>query len=82
MVFDGARFTPAQVDAFVDALRLFKIGYSWGGPLSLVMPYSLQGMRRFGGLAKQQGTLVRLAIGLEDTAALIADLNQAFEALG
>lgn len=82
MVFDGARFTPTQVDAFVDALRLFKIGYSWGGPLSLVMPYSLQGMRRFGGLAKQQGTLVRLAIGLEDTAALVADLNQAFEALG
>ena len=82
MVFDGARFTSAQVDAFVDALRLFKIGYSWGGPLSLVMPYSLQGMRRFGGLAKQQGTLVRLAIGLEDTAALLADLDQAFAALG
>ena len=47
MVFDGVRFSSAQVDAFVDALRLFKIGYSWGGPLSLVMPYSLQGMRRF-----------------------------------
>jgi cysteine-S-conjugate beta-lyase len=82
MLFDDARFTSAQVDAFVDALRLFKIGYSWGGPLSLVMPYNLQGMRRFGGLAKQQGTLVRLAIGLEDTAALLADLDQAFAALG
>jgi cystathionine beta-lyase len=82
MVFDGVRFTSAQVDAFVDALRMFKIGYSWGGPLSLVMPYNLQGMRRFGGLSKQQGTLVRLAIGLEDTAALIADLDQAFAALG
>lgn len=81
MVFDGARFSPAQVDAFVDALRLFKIGYSWGGPLSLVMPYGLQGMRRFGPLAGRQGTLVRLAIGLEDTSALIADLAQAFEAL-
>ncbi len=82
MVFDGARFTSTQVDAFVDALRLFKIGYSWGGPLSLVMPYGLQGMRRFGGLSKQQGTLVRLAIGLEDTGALIGDLSQAFDALG
>ena len=82
MVFDGARFTSTQVNAFVDALRLFKIGYSWGGPLSLVMPYGLQGMRRFGGLSKQQGTLVRLAIGLEDTGALIGDLSQAFDALG
>ena len=81
MVFDGARFTSARVDAFVDALRLFKIGYSWGGPLSLVMPYGLQGMRRFGPLAGQPGTLVRLAVGLEDTGALLADLGQAFEAL-
>lgn len=81
MVFDGARFTSKQVDAFVDALRLFKIGYSWGGPLSLVMPYGLQGMRRFGPLAGQHGTLVRLAVGLEDTGALIADLDQAFAAL-
>lgn len=81
MVFDGARFTSKQVDAFVDALRLFKIGYSWGGPLSLAMPYGLQGMRRFGPLAGQHGTLVRLAVGLEDTGALIADLDQAFAAL-
>ncbi|MCH8178647.1 MAG: PLP-dependent transferase [Proteobacteria bacterium] len=81
MVFDGGRFSSAQVDGFVDALRVFKIGYSWGGPLSLVMPYGLQGMRRFGALAGQGGTLVRLAIGLEDTGALIADLDQAFAAL-
>ncbi len=81
VVFDGGRFSSAQVDAFVDALRLFQIGYSWGGPLSLVMPYGLQGMRRFGPLAERQGTLVRLAVGLEDTGALIADLAQAFSAL-
>src|SRR5690606_23834399 len=31
VVFDE-RFTVAQVDAFVDALRLFRIGYSWAGP--------------------------------------------------
>ncbi|MEK6670137.1 MAG: PLP-dependent transferase [Pseudomonadota bacterium] len=82
VVFDGARFTSAQVDAFVDALRLFKIGFSWGGPLSLVMPYGLKGMRRFGLLTGQDGTLVRLAVGLEDTGALVADLAQAFDALG
>jgi len=34
-----ARFSSAQVDAFCDALRIFKIGYSWGGPMSLVVPY-------------------------------------------
>lgn len=81
MVFDSARFTSAQADAFVDALRLFKIGYSWGGPLSLVMPYGLQGMRRFGPLSGKPGTLVRLAVGLEDTGALLADLEQAFATL-
>ncbi len=31
----------AQVDAFCDALRLFKLGYSWGGPISLVVPCHL-----------------------------------------
>jgi cystathionine beta-lyase len=70
------------VEAFVDALKLFKIGYSWGGPMSLVMPYGLRGMRQFGALAgAQSGTLVRLAIGLEDVQDLIADLDQAFAAL-
>ncbi|HYR26222.1 MAG TPA: PLP-dependent transferase [Aquabacterium sp.] len=82
MVFDAQRFSAERVEAFVDALRLFKIGYSWGGPLSLVMPYDLQGMRQFGPLAGQQGTLVRLAVGLENVEDLIADLDQAFKALG
>ena len=27
-----ADYTPEQVDAFVDALQLFGIGYSWAGP--------------------------------------------------
>jgi cystathionine beta-lyase len=63
----------------VDALRLFKIGYSWGGPVSLVMPYDLQGMRQHGWLAGKEGTLVRLAIGLEATQDLVADLRQAMQ---
>jgi len=82
MVFDGDRHSSERVEAFVDALKLFKIGYSWGGPMSLVMPYGLRGMRQFGALAGvQSGTLVRLAIGLEDVQDLIADLDQAFAAL-
>lgn len=82
VVFRGDRHTPERVDAFVDALRVFRIGYSWGGPISLVMPYSLKGMRRFGALAGRDGdTLVRFAIGLEDPADLIADIVQALAVL-
>ena len=82
IVLDGDRYSEAQVNAFVDALKLFKIGYSWGGPMSLVMPYGLRGMRQFGPLAgAKNGTLVRFALGLEDVQDLITDLDQAFAAL-
>lgn len=76
VVFD-ARFDEAQVDRMVDALTLFGIGYSWGGPNSLVMPYRISSLRdRWEG-----GVLVRFNVGLEDPADLIADLAQAFDAL-
>lgn len=78
VVFDEARYSSERIEAFVDALRLFKIGYSWGGPMSLVMPYGLRSMRQFGELADcQGGTLVRFAIGLESADDLVADLEQA-----
>ena len=73
-----ARFSVAQVHAFVDALRLFKIGYSWAGPISLVVPYDVGAMRDAGhGL---QGHLVRFSMGLEAVADLQADLEQALAA--
>ena len=76
VVFD-ARFDEAQVDRMVDALTLFGIGYSWGGPNSLVMPYRINSLRdRWEG-----GVLVRFNVGLEDPADLIADLARAFNAL-
>jgi cystathionine beta-lyase len=74
VVFD-ARYTEAQTDAFVDALTLFGIGYSWGGANSLVMPYRIAAMRDNWGDA---GTLVRFNIGLESVDDLIADIAQAF----
>lgn len=77
VLFDE-RFSAAQIDAFVDALRLFKIGYSWGGPMSLAVPYKLSYMRSLG--TSPRGHLVRLAIGLERPEDLIADLQQALEA--
>jgi cystathionine beta-lyase len=73
-------FSAAQVDAFVDALRLFKIGYSWGGPVSLVVPYDLDGMRS--DRSALPGHLVRFSIGLEAVADLQADLAQALQRLG
>ena len=78
ILFDPA-IAPQRVDAFVDALRLFRIGYSWGGPLSLAVPYDLSAMRS--DRSRLPGTLVRLAIGLEAVDDLQADLAQALATL-
>lgn len=77
VVFD-ARYSEAQTDRLVDALTLFGIGYSWGGAHSLAVPYRISAMRPGW---EGAGTLLRLYIGLEDPADLIADLEQAFAAL-
>ena len=77
VVFD-ARFDAARVDAFVDALRLFGIGYSWAGPMSLAVPYDLRALRGAG----HDGVLVRFSVGLEAVEDLIADCEQALGALG
>ena len=78
VMFDE-RYTAAQVDRFVDALRLFRIGYSWAGPMSLVVPYELASMRQEAARRRDhlRGHLVRLAIGLEAVADLRDDLAQA-----
>jgi cystathionine beta-lyase len=78
VVFDPS-IEAARVDAFVDALELFRIGYSWGGPVSLVVPYDLTSLRA---QPRWQGTLVRLSIGLEAPEDLQADLDQALKASG
>jgi cystathionine beta-lyase len=72
------KFDAAHVNAFVDALRLFRIGYSWGGPVSLAVPYDLGAIRPG---SAWRGTLVRFSVGLEAVADLIADGAQALEAL-
>jgi cystathionine beta-lyase len=56
---------------FVDALRLFGIGYSWGGYESLVLP--VDPVRTVS--KPPAANLVRLHIGLEDADDLIADLE-------
>ena len=71
--------TPQQADAFVDALRLFRIGWSWGGPISLAVPYRAETIRDLP--TPYRGTLVRFSLGLEAVDDLIADAAQALEAL-
>ena len=71
------KYKVAQVDAFCDALRLFKIGYSWGGPMSLVVPYDVSTMRTTWPAHLARGHLVRFSVGLEALADLQADLAQA-----
>jgi cystathionine beta-lyase len=70
------RYSQQQVDAFCDGLRLFKLGYSWGGPLSLVVPYELARMRSRSAPHIQPGTVVRFSIGLEALDDLRQDLAQ------
>ena len=79
VLFDPA-IEPARVDAFVDALKLFRIGYSWAGPVSLAVPYDLSSMRR--DRSALPGTLVRFSIGFEAVDDLKADLEQALGAIG
>ncbi len=76
------RFSSEQADRFCDGLRLFKLAYSWGGPISLVVPYDI-GLMRDASVAPwpYKGTLVRFSIGLEAVADLQADLAQALEGM-
>jgi cystathionine beta-lyase len=72
---------------FIDALQLFGIGYSFGGFESLVVPVDPAPIRTvtpwpFAGMDTADRFGVRLSIGLEDPADLIADLDQAFAAIG
>jgi cystathionine beta-lyase len=73
VIFD-ARYSHEQTDRFVDSLKLFKIGFSWGGAHSLCVPYHMPAIRN---VWKEPGNLVRFNIGLEDSGDLIADIEQA-----
>ncbi|MDO8769482.1 MAG: PLP-dependent transferase [Burkholderiaceae bacterium] len=82
------RYGSAQIDAFCDALKVFKIGFSWGGPMSLVVPYRVRSMRGLLGQPAarpahmahlERGSLVRFSVGLESADDLRADLAQAMQ---
>ena len=71
-----------SVRKFVNSLKLFGYGYSWGGFESLVLHQEFRetGNRKYLNLAKDEH-LVRLHIGLEDPSDLITDINQALKHL-
>jgi cystathionine beta-lyase len=71
-----------SVRKFVNSLKLFGYGYSWGGFESLVLHQEFRetGNRSYLNLAKDEH-LVRLHIGLEDPSDLIADIKQSLKHL-
>ena len=77
MLRDGLRAHASDIVA--DALKLFGRGASWGGVESLVLPSSIE--RSVTNLPGP-GRMLRFAAGLESPDDLIADLEQAFAALG
>ena len=74
-------YTQAQIDRFCESLQLFKLGYSWAGPMSLVVPYKLETIRPQWPAGVARGHLVRFCIGLEDVTDLQSDLAQALQTL-
>jgi cystathionine beta-lyase len=77
-VFDPA-IPQSRIDAFCDSLQLFRLGWSWAGPISLCAPYDTASIRPKGW--PHAGGLVRFAVGLESVHDLRADLAQAMAAL-
>ncbi len=70
---------PKAVDALLDTVKLFGMGYSWGGFESLVIPFDCTDYRTATKWAPGGPTL-RLHIGLENLEDLKADLARGFEA--
>jgi cysteine-S-conjugate beta-lyase len=70
----------ARVDAMLDGLKLFRMGWSWGGFESLIIP-AKPGRTRTATRWDASGPYLRLHVGLEDPQDLMADLESGFERL-
>ena len=68
------------VDAMLDSLKLFGMGYSWGGFESLIIPFDCTNYRTATPW-EPGGPTLRLHIGLENVEDLKADLTRGFNAL-
>jgi cysteine-S-conjugate beta-lyase len=69
------------IAAFLDALKVFGLGFSWGGFESLALSADPQFSVRKQG-SPFAGPVIRLNIGLEDPQDLIADLDEALSVIG
>jgi len=76
VALEGSAMSTAY--AFLDALKIFGLGYSWGGYDSLAVPVFLGD--RTVAKGPYGGPLVRLQIGLEDVEDLKADISRGLEA--
>jgi cystathionine beta-lyase len=70
----------ARVDAMLDGMRLFRMGWSWGGFESLIIPANVERAKRTIRW-DARGAYLRLHVGLEDAQDLIADLEDGFARL-
>ncbi|EAP90939.1 cystathionine beta-lyase [Oceanicaulis sp. HTCC2633] len=73
-VLDGVNARDSE--AMAEACHLFRLGFSWGGYESLILPCDRQ-IRRTAVAWQAEGALLRLSVGLEDAEDLWADLAQA-----
>ena len=71
---------PSAAGRFVDALRLFSIGASWGGFESVVAVLDMSHIRTLTDWSGRS-PVIRLHVGLEDPEDLIADLETGFASL-
>lgn len=72
--------TETQVGEFLNSLKFFGLGYSWGGYESLAV--AVDTSDRTIAKGPQDGRLIRLQIGLEDTKDLVRDIETALKAAG
>ncbi|MDX1539403.1 cystathionine beta-lyase [Arsukibacterium sp.] len=68
-----------QVEAFIEGMRHFKMGFSWGGYESLITATLQLQKLRTASSWPYSGPLIRLHIGLEHVDDLLADLTDAFQ---
>jgi cystathionine beta-lyase len=71
----------AALERFLNRLRIFGMGFSWGGFESLCLPMEITRTASAAGSLPATQVLIRLHIGLENTADLTADLATALAAL-
>ena len=73
-------FSKSAVGKMLDGMKLFKMGASWGGYESLIIP-AYPAKFRVAPPWQAEGPLLRLHAGLEDVEDLISDLEQGFQRL-